>query len=146
MRQTQKIAMVGVFVAAVVAAALVKPTVGQLSALSGVWLGALIMGIPTAAVLVATGYRHYGLARSVAVAVPIALITFVVTWAVFVYAFASALSGSVTSPVMSILIFGIPALSVAVLGMLALKLVPESPTADRRHLDSASLHRPGGRT
>lgn len=146
MRQTQQIAIFGVFVAAVVAAALVKPTVGQLSALSGVWLGAVIMGLPTAAVLVATGYRHYGPARSVAVAVPIALIAFVVTWAVFVYAFASALSGSVTGPVMSIVIFGVPALSVVVLGLLALKLVPDRLIADRRHLDSASLRRPGGWT
>jgi hypothetical protein len=146
MRQTQKIAILGVFVAAVVAAALVKPTVGQLSALSGVWLGAAIMGLPTVAVLVATGYRHYGLARSVAVAVPIALITLVVTWVVFVYAFASALSGSVTGPVMTVVIFGVPAVTVVVLGLLALKLVPGHSTADRRHLDSASLHRPGGRT
>jgi len=146
MRQTQKIAILGVFVAAVVAAALVKPTVGQLSALSGVWLGAAIMGLPTVAVLVATGYRHYGPARSVAVAVPIALITLVVTWVVFVYAFASALSGSVTGPAMTIVIFGVPAVTVVVLGLLALKLVPSRPTADRRHLDSASLHQPGGRT
>ena len=145
MRQTQKIATVGVFVAAVVAATLVKPTVGQLSAMSGVGLGAAIMGLPTAAVLVATGYRHYGPARSVAVAVPIALITFVITWVVFVYAFASALSGAVTGPGMSIAIFGVPALSVVVLGLLALKLVPGRPPS-MRHLDSASLHRPGGRT
>ena len=145
MRQTQKIAMLGVFVAAVLAATLVKPTVGQLSAMSGVWLGALIMGVPTAAVLVATGYRHYGLARSLTVAVPIAVITFVVTWVVFVYAFASALSGTVTGPGMSIVIFGVPALSVVVLGLLALKFVPGRPPPTR-HLDSASLHRPGGRT
>ncbi len=138
--------MLGVFVAAVVAATLVKPTVGQLSAFSGVWLGAAMMGLPTAAVLVATGYRHYGPARSLAVAVPIALITFVITWVVFVYAFASALSGSVTGPVMSIVIFGVPALSVLVMGLLALKLVPGRPTADRRHLDSAPLHRQEGRT
>ena len=121
--------MIGVFVAAVVAAALVKPTVGQLSAFSGVWLGAAIMGLPTAAVLAATGYRNYGPARSLAVAVLIALITFVVTWVVFVYAFASALSGSVTGPVTSVVIFGVPALSVVVLGLLALKLVPARASA-----------------
>jgi hypothetical protein len=75
MRQTQKIATAGVFIAAVLAACLVMPTVGQLSALSGVWLGAVSMGLPTVAVLVATGFRHYGLTRSLAVAVMIMLIT-----------------------------------------------------------------------
>jgi hypothetical protein len=124
MRQTQKIAAVGVVIAAVLAACLVMPTVGQLSALSGVWLGAVIMGVPTMAVLVATGYRHYGLARSLAVALMIMLITFVVTWAVFVYALASAVTGSTSGPVVGLVLYGVPALSVVVLGLLALKLVP----------------------
>jgi hypothetical protein len=132
MRQTQKIAMVGVFVAAVLAACLVMPTVGQLSAMSGVWLAAAIMGLPTVVVLVATGYRHYGLGRSLAVAVTIMLITFVVTWAVFVFAFASALSGTVSGPVMAVVLYGVPALSVLVLGLLALKIVPARPTVDRQ--------------
>jgi hypothetical protein len=133
MRQTDSrtIAVAGVLVAAVLAACLVMPTIGQLSAFSGVWLGAAIMGLPTAAVLVATGYRHLGLARSVAVAVTIAAITFVLTWAVFVYAFASAVSGSITGPAMGLVVYGVPALSVVVLGLLALKIVPGRHPADR---------------
>lgn len=110
--------------AAVLAAVLVTPTVGQLSALSGVWLAAAIIGLPIVAVLTATGYRHYGLPGSLAVAVTIALVTLVVIWAVFVFAFASALSGSITSPVMTVVLHGVPALTVVVLGLLALKIVP----------------------
>ena len=124
MRQTEKIAIAGVVVAAMLAASLVTPMVGQLSAFSGVWLAAAIIGLPTVVVLTATGYRHYGLPGSLAVAVTIALVTFVVTWAVFVFAFASALSGSITGPVMGVVLHGVPALSVVVLGLLALKIVP----------------------
>jgi hypothetical protein len=132
MRQTQKIATAGVFIAAVLAACLVMPTVGQLSALSGVWLGGVSMGLPTVAVLVATGFRHYGLTRSLAVAVMIMLITFVVTWAVFVYALASAMTGSTSGSVVSLVLFGVPALSVVVLGLLARRLVPGRGSVDRQ--------------
>jgi hypothetical protein len=129
---TRKVAVAGVLVAAILAACVAMPTIGQLSAPSGWWLAAAIMGLPTAAVLVATGYRYYGWARSVAVAVTIAVITLVVTWAVFVYAFAAALSGSTVGPVLGIVIYGTPALTVVVLGLLALKFVPGRATADRQ--------------
>jgi hypothetical protein len=129
---TRKVAVAGVLVAAILAACVAMPTIGQLSAPSGWWLAAAIMGLPTAAVLVATGYRHYGWARSVAVAVAIAVITLVVTWAVFVYAFAAALSGSTVGPVLGIVIYGTPALTVVVLGLLALRFVPGRAPADRQ--------------
>jgi hypothetical protein len=134
MRHTdsRKIAVAGVLVAAVLAASVAMPTIGHLSAPSGWWLAAAIMGLPTAAVLVATGYRHYGWARGAAVAVTIAVITLVVTWAVFVYAFASALSGSAVGPVLGVVIYGTPALTVVVLGLLALKLVPGRSPAERQ--------------
>jgi hypothetical protein len=56
----------------------------------------------------------------------------VVTWAVFVYAFASALSGSAVGPVLGVVIYGTPGLTVMVLGLLALKFVPGRASADRQ--------------
>jgi hypothetical protein len=121
---TRKVAIVGVFVAAVLAACLVVPAFGQVLTLEGTWLAAAIMGVPTAAVLTATGYRHYGLGRSLLVAVVVTLLTLACTWLVSVFVVASALSGSATSVVMGAVLYGVPALAVVVLGLLALKLVP----------------------
>ncbi|HEX2285841.1 MAG TPA: hypothetical protein VHI10_13630 [Mycobacterium sp.] len=134
MRQidSRLIAVAGVLVAAVLAACLILPAVGQLATLETTWLAAAILCGPSAAVLVVTGYRHYGWARSAAVAVTIMLITGLISWVVTVFAFAEALSGETSSPVMAVVLFGTPALSVVVLGLLALRLVPGRSTADRQ--------------
>ena len=60
----RKVAIASVLVAAVLAASLVVPAIGQVLTLEGTWLAAAILGLPTAAVLTATGYRRYGLGRS----------------------------------------------------------------------------------
>jgi len=126
MRRTdaRKVAMVGVVVAAVLAACLVVPAFGQVLTLEGTWLAAAMMGVPTAVVLTATGYRHYGFGRGLLVAVVITVLTLVITWVVSVSVVASALSGSATSVVMGAVLFGVPALAVVVLGVLALRVVP----------------------
>jgi len=116
--------MVGVAVAAVLAACLVVPAFGQVLTLEGTWLAAAMMGVPTAVVLTATGYRHYGFGRGLLVAVVITVLTLVITWVVSVSVVASALSGSATSVVMGAVLFGVPALAVVVLGVLALRVVP----------------------
>jgi hypothetical protein len=127
----RKIAAAGVFVAAVLAALLILPAIGQIATLEGTWLAAAILGIPTAAVLAGTGYRHYGATRSVAVAVGITAVTLAISWASSVFAVASALGGSATSFTMGIVLYGVPAVTVVILGLLALRLVPGRSAADQ---------------
>jgi len=125
-------AVAGVFVAAVLASCLILPAVGQLTTLAGMWLAAAILLLPTVAVLVGTGYRHYGMARSVAVAVSVMVITGIISWVVSVFAVASALSGSAIGAILRLVLYGTPALSVVILGLLALRLVPGRLAADRQ--------------
>lgn len=140
MRQTdaRKVAIVGVVVAAILAACLVVPAFGQVLTLEGTWLAAAIMGVPTAVVLTATGYRHYGFGRGLVVAVIITVLTLAITWVVSVTVVASALSGSATSVVMGAVLYGVPALAVLILGLLALKVVPGRSVADQsfEHVDA----------
>jgi Kef-type K+ transport system membrane component KefB len=140
MQQTdsRKIAVAGVLVTAVLAACLALPAVDQLSTIEGTWLAAAILCLPTAAALVATGYRHYGLVRSIIVALAIMLVTGLITWVVAVFTVASALSGSTVGPAMGILLLGAPALSVIVFGLLALRFVPTGSAAADRQFEQAS--------
>lgn len=126
MRHTdsREIATAGVVVAAVLASCLILPTMGHLATLDGTWTAAAIMGIPTVAVLIVTGYRHYGLARSVAVAVVVMGIAMIVSWVFSVFVVAAAMSGSASTLAMGVVLYGVPALVVALLGLLALKVVP----------------------
>jgi hypothetical protein len=62
------------------------------------------------------------------IAVVVAAITCVVSWVVAAFAFATALSGSVTGLVLAPVSFGAPALSVLILGLLALRVVPARST------------------
>jgi hypothetical protein len=133
MRRTnaRKVAMAGVFVAAVLAAFLILPAIGQIATLEGTWLAAAILGLPTAAVLAATGYRHYGAARSIAVAVVVVAIALVISWVSSVFVVASALGGTATSVTMGIVLYGVPAAVVVILGLLAHRLVPGRSAADQ---------------
>jgi len=137
---SRKIAVAGVLVTAVLAACLTLPAVDQLSTIEGTWLAAAILCLPTAALLTATGYRHYGFARSVGVAVAVMLVTALLTWLVAVFALASAMSGSTIGLAMGTLLLAVPALSVIIGGLLALRLAPSRPSAavDRpfEHLSS----------
>ncbi|WP_094288649.1 hypothetical protein [Mycobacterium lehmannii] len=134
MRHTdsREIAVVGVVLAAVLASCLILPTIGRLATLDQIWAAAAILGIPTVAVLTVTGYRYYGPARSMAVAVVVMSVALIASWVFSVYVVAAAMSGSTTTLAMGVLLYGTPALIVAVLGLLALKLVPpRSPSRDR---------------
>jgi hypothetical protein len=117
-------AMVGVVVAAIAAAALVMPAARQLGPATGALTAAAILGIPILLVLAATGAAHYGLLASSVVAVVIAVITCVVSVVVAAFTFATALSGSATGLLLSVVLFGGPALCVLILGLLALRVVP----------------------
>jgi hypothetical protein len=143
MRQTdtRKVAIAGIVVAAVLASCLILPAMGRLGTLDGTWLAAAILGLPTVAVLVATGYRYYGLGRSVAVAVVVVAITLVASGVFSVFVVASALGGSTTTMAMGVLLYGIPAVLVVVLGLLALKLVPPRSAVEHRLSTSAAGNR-----
>jgi hypothetical protein len=117
-------AVVGVVVAAITAAALVMPAARQLGPATGLLTAAAILGIPVLAVLAVSGAAHYGVPASSAVAVVIAVVTCVVSLVVAAFAFATALSGSVTGVVLAIVLFGAPALTVLILGLVALRVVP----------------------
>lgn len=117
-------AVVGVVVAAIAAAALVMPAARQLGPATGLLTAAAILGIPILVVLAVSGAAHYGLLTSSVVAVVVAITTCVVSWIVAAFAFATALSGSATGLVLAVVLFGAPALTVLVLGLLALRVVP----------------------
>ncbi|MGV0606825.1 hypothetical protein [Mycolicibacterium sp. XJ1904] len=134
MRHTdpREVAVAGVVVAAVLASCLILPTIGRLATLDQIWAAAAVLGIPTVAVLAVTGYRHYGAARSMAVAVVVMSVALMASWVFSIYVVAAAMSGSTTTLAMGVLLYGTPALIVAALGLLALKLVPpRSPSRDR---------------
>lgn len=127
----RKLAMAGVIVAAVLSSCLVLPAVGRLATVNGTWLATAILGLPPLAVLVATGYRHYGPGRSIGVAVVVTAVMLVVSWIFAVIVVASALSGTATSMAMGVLLYVIPAVLVLVLGILALAVVPPRAPAQR---------------
>ena len=117
-------AVVGVVVAAIAAAALVMPAARQLGSVAGSLTAAAIIGIPVLLILAVSGAAHYGVLASSVIAVVVAVITCVVSWVVAAFAFATALSGSVTGIVLAIVLFGVPALCVLILGLVALRAVP----------------------
>jgi len=131
---SRKVTIIGLFVAAVLAACLVVPAFGQVLSLEGTWLAAAILGLPTAVVLTLTGYRHYGWGRGLLVAVVITVLTLLITWVVSVFVVASALGGSAASLVMGAVLYGVPAVAVVMLGLVALRLVPGR--ASFEHVDA----------
>lgn len=88
------------------------------------WLGALVILAPTATLLAATGFRHYGLGTAVAVAAVVAVVAGGVSWLVAVFTLVKALSGVGVGLAWAILLFLTPAVSVLALGALALRVVP----------------------
>lgn len=126
--------MVGVVVAAIAAAALVMPAARQLGPATGLLTAAAIVGLPVLVVLAVSGAAHYGVLASSVVGVVVAVITCVVSWIVAAFAFATALSGSATGLVLAVVLFGAPALTVLVLGLLALRVVPARS-------EDAAIHR-----
>lgn len=90
-------AVVGVVVAAIAAACLVVPATQRLATPAGVGSAAAILGIPVVLILAVSGYPAYGAARSMAVAVVVALVTCAVSWVVVALALGSALSGTLST-------------------------------------------------
>jgi hypothetical protein len=135
MRQTNSrtVAAIGVLATAVLTAFLVFPVSRQLGTVEGIWLAAVILLAPTIALLIATGFRYYGLRRSVAVAVVVMAITAIVIAVISAIAFAKALTASITGALLAILLFGGPALSVVVLGLLAMRIAGAEQLANREH-------------
>jgi hypothetical protein len=88
------------------------------------WLGALVILAPTATLLAATGFRHYGLGRAFAVALAVAVAAGGISWLVAVFTLVRALSGVGVGLAWAILLFLTPAVSVLALGALALRVVP----------------------
>jgi hypothetical protein len=128
-------AVVGVVVAAIAAAALVMPAARQLGPATGLLAAAAILGVPVLVVLAVSGAAHYGVVPSVVIAVVVAVITCVASLVVAAFAFATALSGSATGVVLALVLFGVPALSVLILGLVALRVVParsENGAIDRQ--------------
>jgi hypothetical protein len=122
--RSRAFAVVGVVVAAIAAACLVWPAAQQLGSPDGLLIAAAIIGLPVLVALAASGVPYYGLLRSSVIAVGVALITCAVAWAVAAFGVASALSGSVSGLVFALVLFGGPALSVLIPGLLALRVVP----------------------
>ncbi len=116
------IALVGVVGAAILAALVLVP--GLRLGVTRPWLGALVIIVPTAALLTATGYRHYGLGRALAIALAVTVVAGGVSWLVAVFTLVKALSGAGIGSVWAVLLFLPPVVSVLALGVLALRVVP----------------------
>ena len=115
------IAVAGIVGAALLAMLLLVP--GLRVGVDSPWLGALVILAPTVTLLAATGSRHYGTGRAVAVAFVVAVVAGGVSWLVAVYTLFRALSGVGMGFAWAILLFLTPAVSVLALGALALRVV-----------------------
>ncbi len=116
------IALLGVIGAAILAALVLVP--GLRLGATQPWLGALLIVVPTAALLTATGCRHYGFGRALAVAIAVTAVAGGVSWLVAVFTLVKALSGVGVGLAWAILLFLTPVVSVLALGVLALRVVP----------------------
>lgn len=122
------VAVAGIIGAAVLAALLLVP--GLRLGADQPWWGAVVILVPTAAMLAGTGIRHYGSGRAVAVAVAVTLVAGGVSWLVAVFTLVRALSGAGVGIVWAVLLFLTPVVSVLALGALALRVVPPRPPDD----------------
>jgi len=102
----------------------VMPAARQLGPATGSLTAAAIIGIPVLLVLAISGAAHYGVLASSVISVVIAVSTCVVSYIVAAFAFATALSGSITGLLLAVVLCGGPALCVLILGLLALRVVP----------------------
>ncbi len=69
--------------------------------------------------------------RKIAVAVVVTVFTLAISWVSSVFVVASALGGTATSVTMRVVLYGVPAAGVVILGLLALRLVPGRSAAER---------------
>lgn len=141
----RRLAVAGIVGAAVLATLVLVP--GLRLGADWPWLGALVILVPTATLLAATGFRHYGPGRAVAVAAVVTVFAGGVSWLVAVFTLVRALSGAGVELAWAILLFLTPAVSVLALGALALRVVPprvvpgEPSDAARRSAPAARANR-----
>lgn len=128
MADGRRTAVAGIIGAAVLAACLLVP--GMRVGADLPWVGAAIMIVPVAALMTGTGYRHYGLGRSSAVALAVTLVAGGMSWLVAVFTLVKALSGTGVGVVWAILLFATPAISVLALGAVALRILPARHSGD----------------
>ena len=119
----RRLAVAGIVGAAVLATLVLVP--GLRVGADWPWLGALVIFAPTATLLAATGFRHYGPGRAVAVAAVVTVVAGGISWLVAVFTLVRALSGAGVELAWAILLFLTPAVSVLALGALALRGVPQ---------------------
>jgi uncharacterized membrane protein len=130
----------GVFGAAVIATFLLTPAMDRLSQTDGLGLGAAIMVLPTAAVLTVTGYRYYGLLRSLGVAVVVTTLTSVIAWVVAVFTLAAAVAESPAALAAATVLYATPAACVVICGLLAMRIVSRRSEASDT-LEREQAHR-----
>ncbi len=136
----RSLAIAGILGAAVLATLVLVP--GLRAGADSPWFGALVILAPTVTLLTATGFRHYGTGRAVAVAVLVAVVAGGISWLVAVFTLVRALSGAGVELAWAILLFLTPAVSVLALGALALRIVAPSPASrDVPVGGSPSVHR-----
>jgi hypothetical protein len=140
-RNARAIAVLGIIGTAALATVLLMPAIRQLGFPTAAWLGLLIMVVPTAALLTATGFLQFGLASSLAVAVGVMVITSIITWVVAVFTFAAALSGSPSGSLLGIVLYITPAVSVVVFGLLSLRFIPPRHADVEKKREHASSSR-----
>ncbi|ABM12425.1 MULTISPECIES: hypothetical protein [Mycolicibacterium] len=116
----------GIIGAAVLAAGLLLPAMRV--GVDRPWLAAAMMIVPVAALLTATGYRHYGLGRAFTVALVVTVVAGGVSWLVAIFTLVKALSGAGVGLAWAILLFATPVFSVVALGVLALRVLASRPT------------------
>jgi hypothetical protein len=140
MAHTRTIAAGGVLAAAVLAAALAMPAARHLGGSD--WPVAVLMfGLPLAVVLAATGWRHYGAGRAVAVAVMVTVVAAVIALVLAALTVAGAMSGASPALAATIGLVVVPALAVLLLGLGALAKLPgHQVDANRDHRMPAGGH------
>ncbi|KRE27399.1 hypothetical protein ASG82_13360 [Mycobacterium sp. Soil538] len=121
------VAVAGILGAAVLAALLLVP--GLRLGVDRPWLGVVVIVVPVATLLTATGQRHYGFVRAILVAAVVTVLGAAVSWVVAVFTLVKALSGAGIGVGWTVLLFLTPVVSVMALGALALRFVP---TSDQR--------------
>ncbi len=131
-KNARALALTGVVLTAMLMVAIARPALREIIGWHGrPWLGVLMLGVPTVALLTATGYRYYGARRALAVALIVVVISGLATAICAVVAVGAAQMPSGSTLLVLGLIFGTPIVSVLVLGVLACRLAGPGKTAVR---------------
>jgi len=123
-------ALTGVLLTAVLMVAIARPALREIIGWhSRPWLGVLMLGVPTVALLTATSYRYYGPRRALAVALVVVVASGLATAICAVVAVGAAQMPSASALLVLVLVFGTPFISVVGLGALALRFAGPGTSA-----------------